>query len=73
MKKTFWRAVIEIGFITFLFYANLFMGEYERSSGGTKRGLVWAIADVFTLSNFAIAFIAALIGYVVFEFLRKRL
>jgi hypothetical protein len=73
MKKTFWRAVIEIGFIMFLFYANLFMGEYERSGAGTKRGLAWAIADVFTLSNFAIAFIAALIGYVVFEFLRKRL
>ena len=73
MKKSIWRAVIEVGFIMFLFYSNLLMGEYERSGGGTKKGLLWAIADVFTLANFATALMAALIGYVVFEFLRKRL
>jgi hypothetical protein len=72
MKKSVWRAVIEVGFIVFLFYANLLMGEYERSGIGEKRGLVWAVEDVFTARNFEIAMIAALIGYMLVEFLRKR-
>jgi hypothetical protein len=72
MKKNVWRAVIEIGFIVFLFYSNLLMGEFERSGMGQKNGVTWAIVDVFTTANFEIAMIAALIGYVLFEFLRKR-
>ena len=72
MKKNIWRAVIEIGFITFLFYSNLLMGEFERSGMGLKRGVAWAIGDVVTAANFEISVIAALIGYVLFEFLRKR-
>ena len=48
------------------------MGEFERSGMGQTRGLAWAIGDVFTAANFEIAMIAALIGYVLFEFLRKR-
>ena len=72
MKSTIWRALIEAGFIVFLFYSNLLMGEYERSGMGREMGLAWAIADIFTRENFAIAVVAALIGYVVFEFLRSR-
>jgi hypothetical protein len=72
MKKNIWRAVIEAGFIVFLFYSNLLMGEFERSGMGQKRGLAWAIGDVFTAANFGIAMIAAVIGYVLFEFLRKK-
>ncbi len=72
MKKSVWRAVIEIGFIIFLFYSNLLMGEFERSGLGQKRGVAWAIGNVFTSANFGIATIAALIGYVLFEFLRER-
>ena len=72
MKKNVWRAVIEVSFIIFLFYSNLLMGEFERSGMGEKRGLTWAMADVFTSFNFGIALIAALVGYVLFEFLRKR-
>jgi hypothetical protein len=72
MRKAIWRAVIEIGFIIFLFYSNLLMGEYERSGMGQRMGLAWAFASVFTASNFVIAIIAALIGYVVFEFLRSK-
>lgn len=72
MKKNIWRAVIEVGFIVFLFYSNLLMGEFERSGMGEKKGLLWAIADVFTLPNFGIALIAALIGYGLFEFFRKQ-
>jgi hypothetical protein len=72
MTKSVLRAVIEVGFIIFLFYSNLLMGEFERSGMGQKRGVAWAIADVFTVANFGIATIAALIGYILFEFLRKR-
>jgi len=72
MKKSVWRAVIEVGFIIFLFYSNLLMGEFERSGVGQKRGIAWAVEDVFTAANFGIAMIAALIGYGLFEFLRKK-
>jgi hypothetical protein len=48
------------------------MGEFERSGMGTRKGLAWAIADVFTSANFAIATLAAIIGYILFEFLRTR-
>jgi hypothetical protein len=72
MKKNAWRAVIEVGFIVFLFYSNLLMGEFERSGMGQRRGVAWALGDVFTAANFAIAAIAALVGYSLLEFLRKR-
>ena len=72
MKKSVWRAVIEVGFIVFLFYSNLLMGEFERSGMGQKKGVAWAIRDVFTAANFEIATIAAIIAYILFEFLRKR-
>lgn len=72
MKTAIWRAMIEVGFIVFLFYSNLLMGEFTRSGRGRGLGLAWAIADVVTPANFAIAITAALIGYVVFEFLRKK-
>ena len=38
---------------------------------GQKRGVEWAIGDVFTAANFAIVTIAALIGYSLFELLRE--
>jgi hypothetical protein len=73
MKKRISRAIIEVGFVVFLFYANLLMGEYERSGMGQTRGLAWAVSDILTAPNLVIAIVAALIGYVVFEFLRKSL
>ena len=72
MKNSWWRALVEVGFIVFLFYSNLLMGEFERSAIGFQRGLTWALEDVFTAANFAIAIVAALIGYLVVEFLRTR-
>ena len=72
MKNRVWRMSIEIGFILFLFYANLLMGEFERSGIGRTRGLEWALADVFTVPNLAIGIFAATIGYILIEFLRTR-
>jgi hypothetical protein len=72
MKKSMTRAVIEVGFIVFLFYANLLMGEFERTGMGSRRGFRWAIQDMFTMANLEIAMVAALIGYALFEFLRNK-
>ena len=58
--------------IVFLFYSNLLMGEFTQSNGQGK-SLWLAMADVVTGTNLAIALASALIGYVVFEFLRKKL
>jgi hypothetical protein len=67
-----WRAVVEVGFIVFLYYSNLLMGEYEGSGMAQHMGLAWALRDILTRSNLAIALATALVGYLVFEFLRKR-
>jgi hypothetical protein len=73
MSKHIWRGVAEVGFIIFLFYSNLLMGEFTRSGMERGRGFAWAVEDVFTSANLAIALVAALIGYVVVEFLRRKL
>ena len=65
------RAVVEVAFIVFLFYSNLLMGEFNRVNGHGKTFAV-ALTDIFTIKNFAIAIIAASIGYVAFEYLRKK-
>jgi hypothetical protein len=67
-----WRAVIETAFIVFLFYSNLLMGEFTVANGQGK-SLAFALHDIFTGMNFVIAVVSALIGYMVFEYLRKRL
>jgi hypothetical protein len=66
------RALIEVAFIVFLFYSNLLMGEFTVANGHGKT-LVFALRDIFTLKNFTIAIIAALLGHGVFHYLRKRL
>jgi hypothetical protein len=71
MKKVT-RGVIEVGFIVFLFYSNLLMGEFERSGLGQRGGLAAALTDVLTRSNLMIAGIAAVIGYLLVEFLRAK-
>jgi hypothetical protein len=70
--NSLWRAVIEIAFIVFLFYSNLLMGEFTQANGQGKT-LAVAFVDIFSRTNFAIAIVTAFAGYVVFEFLRKRL
>jgi hypothetical protein len=67
-----WRALVEVGFIIFLFYSNLLMGEFTRSNAQGKT-LAFALVDIFTVSNFAIAVVSGLIGYVVVEYLRSRI
>lgn len=73
MKNKILRAILEIGFIIFLFYSNLLMGKFERSGHEAGRGLVWALRDIFTAGNFAIGLISALVGYLIVEALRNRI
>ena len=65
-------ALIEVAFIVFLFYSNLLMGEFTWTNGQGKT-LAFALRDIFTLTNFLIAILAAVIGHGVFHYLRKKL
>lgn len=65
------RAVIEIAFIVFLFYSNLLMGEYTLSHESGKT-LAFALHDIITGTNFAIAMICSIIGYFTLEYLRRK-
>jgi hypothetical protein len=49
------------------------MGEFTRSNDIHGKSLAFALQDIFTPINFAIAVISALIGYIVVEYLRKKL
>ncbi len=71
-RRSIVRALIEIAFIVFLFYSNLLMGEFTVANSRGKT-LLAGLADIFTSTNFLIAIASALIGYLVFEFLRKKL
>lgn len=73
MKERISKTVIEVGFILFLFYANLLMREYQRAGMGRTFGLAWALSDILTVPNLVIGIVAALVGYVVFESLRRML
>jgi hypothetical protein len=67
-----WRATVESGFIIFLFYSNLLMGEFTHANGQGK-SMAFAVEDIFTITNFVIAVISGVLGYLVFEYLRKQL
>ena len=72
--KRLLRAVAEIGFIVFLFYANLLMGEFTRARAAQHpEPLLSALQDVFTTTNMIIALVAAMVGYVVIEIIRAYL
>jgi len=66
-----WRAIVEVGIVVFLLYSTLLMKEFTHSSGEGKT-LIFAIKEIFTLASLAVAIISGLIGYVIWEYLRKR-
>ncbi len=67
------RALLEMGFIIFLFYSNLLMGQYNLGHSLADRSLLEALRNIFTADNFIIAVVAAFIGHVAFDQVRKRL
>jgi hypothetical protein len=68
----FWRALVEVAFIIFLFYSNLLMGEFTAANCKGKT-LLAALHNIVTPVNFLIALASAFIGYATVEFLRRRL
>ncbi len=65
--------MIEISFIILLYYSNLLMGEYTHGNNPAGDKLLSAaLYDIFTVDNFIIAIVSALIGYVVVEYLRTK-
>lgn len=72
LRTALLRAVIEVAFIIFLFYSNLLMGEFTAANRQGK-SMAFAVHDIFTTTNFLIALVSAMIGYAVFEALRKKL
>jgi hypothetical protein len=70
-KNSHLRAAIEVGFIIFLFYSNLLMGEFTVTAGHGKT-LVAAVGDIITLKNFAIALFTSVVGHLGFEILRRN-
>ena len=68
-----WRVIIEMGFIVFLYYSNLLMGEFTRSNSAHGKTLIFALADTFTVTNFVIAINSAFVGFIIFEYLRNKL
>ena len=70
-KNPYLRAATEVGFIIYLFYSNLLMGEFTRSAGHGKT-LLAALVDVVTVKNFIIALVTAVFGYLGLEVLRKK-
>lgn len=72
-RKNALRAMIEVGFILILFYANLLMGEFTHSGAGFKEGFGWAILSIFTPVDLFIALITACFAYFVVEYLRKKI
>ncbi len=67
------RTILEMSFIIFLFYANLLMGQYNSGHTLADRSIIAAFRNIFTLDNFVIAVVAAFVGHVAFDQLRKRL
>ena len=59
--------MIEIALLIFFFYSVRLMWEFTAANGRGK-SLAFALKDILTGTNFLIALISALIGYVVFEF-----
>ncbi len=73
IPKKILRALAEIGFIIFLFYTNLLMGEFTRLHNAQRATLSFAIWDIFTPTNALIGLVGAIIGYLCIERFRKWL
>ena len=68
--KSRWKILIEVGFIIFLFYSNLLMGEFTRVNGRGK-SFTFAFKDIFSPTNLVIAVVSGVFGYIGFEYLRR--
>jgi len=66
------KALVEVAFILFLFYANLLMGQYVRTVP-RRPPLLVALRNIVTLEDFLVGLSCAVVGHVMFDWLRRRL
>ena len=71
-RNPMWRIALEVLLIVFLLFAVRLMGEFTTANDQGK-SLAFALNEIVTLTNCAIATISALVGTVVVEFVRKKL
>ena len=64
--------MIEVGLMMFLSYSIRLTEEFTASNGPGK-SLAFALNDILAGANLLIAAVSAVIGYVVFDYLRKKL
>jgi hypothetical protein len=74
MKKTIIRSVVEVLSIMVLFYTNLLMGQYLKSSSGVDGQYLWEkIINIVTPQNVLIGLIGAIIGFIMVESVNRKL
>jgi hypothetical protein len=74
MKSNIIRSVVEIFSILVLFYTNLLMGQYLRTSSGVDGQSIWEkISNIVTPQNLIIGFLGATIGFIMVETVNQKL
>jgi hypothetical protein len=72
VKRTWIRPVAEVVGIMILFYTNLLMGQYMRTSSATQTRPFWAtLAGVATPQNLLIGLVGAIIAFSLVEWANK--
>ena len=71
-RNPMWRIALEVLLIVFLLFAVRLMGEFT-SANDQGKSLAFALNEIITPANCAIATISAVMGMVVIEFIRNKL
>ncbi len=72
MKRRWIRPIAEVVGIMILFYTNLLMGQYMRTSSGMQSRPFWTtLAGVVTPQNLLIGLVGAIIAFSLVEWANK--
>jgi hypothetical protein len=73
MKRSKIRPIVEILSIMILFYTNLLMGQFLRTSSAVTGQSIWAIIiNIVTLQNIVIGLVGATIAYFIVEWVTQK-
>ncbi len=73
MKRNIIRSIVEILSIMVLFYTNLLMGQFIRTSSSVdSQSILTAIINIVTPKNIIIGLIGATIGFIMVEAVNKK-
>jgi len=74
MKNNIIRSAVEVSSIMVLFYTNLLMGQYLRTSPGVADQSLWEkMINIVTPQNVIIGLIGAMIGFFMVESVNRKL